>query len=235
MKNIVGYSLWGNLPKYWEGAYRNIEINNKLLPNFISRFYVEDSCDENLIKKLKSYENVEVVLIDSTKSWAGMFWRFYAASDPEVNVYLSRDTDSRITEREVSAINEWLNSDKNFHIIRDHPYHGVAILGGMWGCRNRVLKNIDELIENWSNHTTVKGKWKDEFVAGDQNFLGEVIYPIVYHTAFEHSEFNIKGANPIHTLGKRVDYEFIGDSFDENENRNPDYWKIIKKYLDEII
>jgi len=45
-----------------------------------------------------------------------MFWRFWAADDPEVGIMLSRDCDSRISDREIAAINEWLESDKDFHI-----------------------------------------------------------------------------------------------------------------------
>jgi hypothetical protein len=45
----------------------------------------------------------------------------------------------------------------------------------------------------------------------------------------EHSEFNISYGNEIRNFPeKRVDYEFIGDVFDENDNRNPDYWILIK-------
>ena len=41
--------------------------------------------------------------------------------------------DSRITQREVMATKEWLSSDLDFHIMRDHEQHGyITIPGGMW-------------------------------------------------------------------------------------------------------
>ena len=43
---------------------------------------------------------------------------------------LSRDVDSNISEREVAAVKQWLNSDASFHVMRDHPQHGVFILAG---------------------------------------------------------------------------------------------------------
>ena len=73
--------------------------------------------------------------------WTGMFWRFLAA-DHLSDIVLSRDTDSRLNKREKAAVDEWLNSDKDFHIMRDHPYHATEILGGMWGCRNGILHGI---------------------------------------------------------------------------------------------
>lgn len=230
--NIISYSLWGDSPKYWNGAYKNIEINNVMLPDFISRFYVDKTCNPKLIEEIKKYEKTQVIMVDSDSSWHGMFWRFYAAIDPEVDVFLSRDTDSRIGNRELSALDEWLKSDKDFHIMRDHPHHTVPILGGMWGCRNGILSNMKYLIDNWKNHTSDIGKWKEVFEAGDQNFLAEVVYPLVINDSFEHSDFNIRFGGEIRPFPTtRINYEFVGDVFDENEVRNPDYWKLIKNVI----
>ena len=224
MKNIVAYSLWGDHPMYWVGALRNIELVNKFYPGFISRFYIDKNCRQDLIDTIKG-ENVEVILVDSKDSFHGMFWRFWASEDPDVDIFLSRDCDSRISEREATAVNEWLKSDKDFHIMRDHPYHTVPILGGMWGCRNGILRNIKvtKQIENWGRYS-MKGC--------DQDFLGELIYPYVRNRSMEHSEFNLRYGGEIRQFPTiRHDYEFVGDVFDENEKRQPDYWQIIKKVL----
>ena len=53
----------------------------------------------------------------------------------QVDVLLSRDLDSRLSPREVSAVEEWMNTsievekDKPFHVMRDHPDHGAVMLG----------------------------------------------------------------------------------------------------------
>ena len=155
---------------------------------------------------------------------SGLFWRFLPLSGDDVNIVLSRDCDSRISKREIDAINEWISSDKDFHIMRDHPYHQVPILSGMWGARNGILKNINELLDFWSQY-----KNKGVFHAEDQDFLGQIVYPIVRNNSIEHSEFNISYGGEIRPfLNIRNNYEFVGDVFDENEERHPDYWKIIK-------
>jgi len=221
MKKVVAYSLWGDHPMYWIGALKNIELVNKFYPGFISRFYIDKNSRQDLIESIKG-ENVEVILVDSKDSFHGVFWRFWASEDPDVDIFLSRDCDSRISEREATAVNEWLKSDKDFHIMRDHPYHTVPILGGMWGCRNGILRNINlsKLIENWKNHS-VKGC--------DQDFLGQVIYPYIITRSMEHSEFNLRFGGEIrHFPTVRNNYEFVGDVFDESDIRHPDYWKIIK-------
>jgi hypothetical protein len=50
--------------------------------------------------------------------------------DPNVDVFISRDSDSVILQREVDAVDEWLRSNYTFHVMRDHPFHFAAILVG---------------------------------------------------------------------------------------------------------
>ena len=65
----------------------------------------------------------------------GMLWRFLPVLDPSVDVMVSRDLDSRLTTREQAAVQEWINTGLAFHVMRDNPFHGTEILGGMWGAR----------------------------------------------------------------------------------------------------
>jgi len=235
-KNIISYSLWGDKPIYWVGALRNIELAKEYYPGWICRFYVDKNSRKDLIETLKG-DNVEVIIMD-TKSYqynnisdrfnhSGLFWRFLALSDNSIDIVLSRDCDSRISQREVDAVNEWLSSDNDFHIMRDHPYHAVPILAGMWGCRNGILSNIEELLEKWYLY-----EGKGRFQAEDQDFLGQFIYPFIKEKAIEHSEFNLNyGGKTRNFPYIRKDYEFVGDVFDENDVRHPDYWKIIEKMI----
>lgn len=58
-----------------------------------------------------------------TTCFEGTIWRFLTIMDPLVDLFISRDLDSAILPREVSAVEEWVQSDKTFHIMRDHPSH----------------------------------------------------------------------------------------------------------------
>jgi hypothetical protein len=224
MKNVVAYSLWGDHPMYWIGALKNLEQVKSYFPGWICRFYIDDKCDKKLIETIKG-DNVEVVLVKSKDTFHGMFWRFWASEDIDVDIFLSRDCDSRFSDREFYAIKEWLESDKDFHIMRDHPYHTVPILGGMWGCRKGIMREIGliDKIENWFQFGR-KGV--------DQDFLGKMIYPLVKDRSIEHSEFNLSyGGKILPFPSNRREYEFVGDVFDENEIRHPDYWKLIKNVI----
>ena len=216
MKKIISFSLWGDNPKYTIGAIKNAELIDTIYPGWIGRFYCGKSVPIDIIEILKTYTNVEVIEMEENGDWSGMFWRFYACEDSDVMI--SRDTDSRLNLREKNAVDELLNSDKDFHIMRDHPYHNALILGGMWGVRNGILKNIVDLIKNYN---------KGDFWQVDQNFLREQIYPIVVNTSFVHDSYhNINPWSKNFSI-ERIDQEFVGDVFDEHNQRHSQYYKLI--------
>jgi hypothetical protein len=200
---VVSYSLWGNNPKYNIGALKNAELVSELYPGWQARFYVGTNTPVETINGLHE-RGAHVIDMKKPGDWTGMFWRFEAASDPDVDVMISRDCDSRITAREVAAVKQWIESGSMFHIMRDHPHHATEILGGMWGVRAPLLSNMSNLIKEY-----VKG----DFWQVDQNFLREVIYPKVVQFSIVHDEFFQKIAFPT----KRINDEFVGLAFDEND------------------
>lgn len=216
MKKIISFSLWGENPKYTVGAIKNAEIASIIYPDWICRFYCGQSVPKNIIEQLESRKNVEIIEMDEQGDWTGMFWRFYACEDSDVMI--SRDTDSRLSFREKSAVDEWLESNKNFHIMRDHPYHKTEILGGMWGCRNGILKNIKKLIEDYN---------KGDFWQVDQNFLREKIYPLVVNQSIIHDSYLKYNTESKKFPTERINKEFVGDVFDENDIRHPEYFKLM--------
>ncbi len=220
-KRIISFSLWGNSPKYIIGAIRNAELAKKIYRGWICRFYVGQSTLKQAgkyIQQLSTYPNVEIVVMPETGDWSSMFWRFLPISDPDVDMMLSRDTDSRLSYREKAAVKEWLKSEKKFHIIRDHPYHDFKILGGLWGARRGILFDMKDRVQDYK---------KGNFYQVDQNFLSECIFPQIENDAFIHDEF--RGGNRIHY--KRKNYEFIGEVFDEFDCRHPEQWQELKKAI----
>ena len=74
--------------------------------------------------------------------------------DPLVSEFHSRDLDSVPSPREVDAVKEWLHSkNKTFHIMRDHPLHGVPILG--------------EIINTYYFYTHIQTKFIREYLSLD--------------------------------------------------------------------
>ena len=209
MKKVICFSLWGDNPRYTIGAVRNAELAQLVYPDWICRYYVSNCIPSKILEKLNSFDNTEIVEMGIMGDWTGMFWRFSAAADKSVDVMLSRDTDSRLTSREAHAVDEWLKSNKGFHIMRDHPYHSTEILGGMWGVKCNVLTNINELISDY-----VKG----DFWQVDQNFLREKIWPLIKDSSFVHDEILTNRFGPAHPYKfKRAPKHFIGQAYDGDD------------------
>jgi hypothetical protein len=217
MKKLICYSLWGDNPKYTIGAIRNAEQIKDVYPGWIARFYCGSSVPVEIINELSSL-SAEIMVLPVPGDWSGMFWRFAAIADPDVEMMLSRDTDSRLSLREKNAVDDWLASDKLFHIMRDHPEHNTEILGGMWGARKPILQDINYLMKHYT---------KGDFWQVDQQFLKEVVWPRVAYTTHTHDEFFSNNPFP----SQRKGLEFIGQVYDENENETQEFSKILADNL----
>ena len=200
MKKVISFSLWGDDPKYTMGAIENASLSKIIYPDWVCRFYIGKSVPLHIVEHLSKFNNTEIVKMNEEGDWRGMFWRFWIASDESVDIAIVRDCDSRVWLRERTAVKEWLASDKDFHIIKDHPYHSTPILGGMWGVRNGLLKDMRLLCDNYD---------QGNFWQVDQNFLSEVVYPIVKGNSITHS---FSGAQPLPQ--NRDSNHFIGQVYD---------------------
>jgi protein O-GlcNAc transferase len=213
---VISFSLWGNSRKYTFGAIRNAELTSDIYPGWVSRFYLGTDVPTDVIDELKNIPNTEIVYkFNQPNDWTGMFWRFEAAYDESVELAVFRDTDSRISLREKYAVDEWIESDKTFHIMRDHPYHKFPILGGMWGYKNTNKYPIKELLCGFD---------KRNKYGTDYDFFSEVLYPIIGDDKMVHDPFFEMKNFPV----KRDGTEFVGDVFDEHDERHPEYHRYIR-------
>ena len=140
MTNYVAFCLYGVDPKYSIGAIRNAEIALELLPGWTSVFFLGESVPlsvESQLSKLGS----RVIRIFEPEDSAAMLWRYRAIFLEDSDLVIFRDTDSRLSSREIKLVEEWMSSGRDLHIIRDHPNHKSAILGGMWGAKSERLRS----------------------------------------------------------------------------------------------
>lgn len=204
MKKIISFSLWGNNPKYCVGAIRNSELRQKYYPDWVCRFYVHKDVPSEYIESLQSIDGTEVVIEDRPPNWTGMFWRFEPISEEDVSVMISRDCDSRLNEREADAVSEFMNSEKLFHIMRDHPYHGFNVLGGMFGIKKGILNNMKDLCARFA---------QTDNYGTDYVFFDTIIREIPHQAIMVHDPFFSKIDFPSPRKGS----QFVGQVFDEND------------------
>lgn len=99
---------------------------------------------------------------------------------------MSRDLDSAFTPRERASVNVWLESNKLFHVMRDHPFHGVPMLGGMWGFRSEFNRNLSQLIHERIHNKDLVQRYGGR---GDQTFLTEQVWPFAKNNVTAHDSF----------------------------------------------
>ncbi len=211
---LITFSLWGDDPKYCVGAIRNAELTRKIYPGWLPRFYVGQSVPEDIVKELRQHTD-QIVQVDTSGDWTGMFWRFRPASEDDVEVFISRDCDSRLGEREAEAVQEWMDSPRLIHVMRDHPHHSAPIMGGMWGAKREAIPDMAKLMRQWDQ----EDHWQT-----DQEFLRQQIWKHYYHKMMVHDDWN-RFSPPLPTAANRFfptprkDNEFVGAIIGPNEER----------------
>jgi len=201
---LVSFSLWGDAPKYVQGAIRNAELAPSVYAGWTCRFYCGASVPGSALDRLAGFPHVQIVRRPAPGDWTSMFWRFEAAADPDADAIVVRDTDSRLNAREGAAVDAWLASGADAHVMRDHPQHDAPMLGGLWGVRRGVLPAIGPAIQAYprGDHWQI-----------DQEFLAAVIAPRLRPRWLEHDEYF--AGRPFPT--PRRWREFVGQPFDERD------------------
>eukprot|EP01083_Nonionella_stella_P015655 43813_1 len=201
-KNIVSYSLYGSNPRYTDGT-ANAQKMKLIYQEWTMRVYHDNTVPSDIIRKLHN-EGVELVNMTSSTLKNPMVWRFLVASDRTVGRYLMRDIDSRVSLREKAAVDDWIESGKEFHIMRDNPFHTMTMLGGLWGGTRDAFPQMAEILYRYQ----LDGSYNN-----DQLFLNDLVWPIAKHSALQHDSFTCEkfGGKPFPTA--RVGTEYVGSVF----------------------
>jgi hypothetical protein len=208
-KKIISFALWGDNKLYYYGAIENALIAQKLFPDWICRFYIGQGVPDFAINYLKSLANVQIIFRNEPHNLSHMFWRFEPMFEDDVRVMISRDCDSRLSEKEQIIIKEWRNSDKDFHIIRDSPGHKQCIMGGLFGARKGICLPLKKEFIKFP---------RENKYSQDQKFLRNIIYPFIKNKAFIHDagfhpeRFNDENKHP---MPKGYENIIIGDRITE--------------------
>jgi hypothetical protein len=212
-KVLVCYCRFGDNPMYEIGWGKNSELCREYNFNMY--------CVDGIIPNLSGY-----------------FWRFLLYDTlAEFDYYIFRDLDSRITDREVAAVNEWIESGKTLHIMRDHPHHDWPMMGGMWGMKRVPGLNMTDLILDW----VAKNPYPEYFGRKDKAdgwmtdmfFLRDVIWPMFKDDCLQHDEmFGNKYGETKPFPTKRVGLEYVGETIKADGSVSEEHRQILKDFLD---
>jgi hypothetical protein len=218
---LVSYSLYGNDPKYLLGAIKNAEFIQKLGTDWQAVYYLAPDIPSDVEMELIKFGAL-VKHWESHWHHNGMFWRFSAVSDFEFDFMIIRDVDSRISDRELSCLNEWFASGKTISVIRDHPYHNALILGGLWG----VSSKVKELNIKWKNAENY-----GEAHGDDQVFLSKEVFPNLKRSMHLNDTFFSLPRSKYRFPTPRVGLGFVGESVNENELFDESLRDVLKIYM----
>ena len=228
MVNAFSFCLYGQYnPKYYIGLKENIEIINNKFPDFHIYIYCGSDID-----KIKFYEilqqftdisnKINILNLDITGPIL-MLLRYFPIDNENVDCVFSRDTDSRIGERDEWCINKFLSSHLILHTIRDHQGHFVKMMGGLSG----IKKNINKYIGPFSKFVPIDINAEYNY---DQYILS-IIYLNLKHLLLVHSTKNIHLDKNFELIPLEVNKEnFCGQVIDYDSDEKPFYVFDYKPY-----
>ncbi len=189
-RDVISFSLWGGNPRYLRGALRNALLIPELYPGWQARFHLDDSVPEEF-RALLEQLGADCRLMPAGQSLRQrLCWRFLVANDPQVGRFLVRDCDAVVNQREVAAVQAWLDSDCWFHVMRDWWTHADPLLAGMWGGVAGVLPELAPLLAGYRPAAK-------ETANVDQWFLRDVLWGSIRPLALIHDRcFRSEGSQP---------------------------------------
>lgn len=205
-KKVISFCVYGNKPMYTKGMVENLKLSKEFYPDWEVYIYVSKTVPKDVLLEYKKYTKNIFLVNDSDRGFF-MSYRYLAASDVNVEYAIFRDADSRLTEREAAAVEEWLEAGTDLHIMIDHPWHsGVPILGGMFGLKCSKVRDMKNIIYKYFSYQQEREI--------DQYILKMEIYPRLKNSVTKHDEFydNLPYPKPC------LNGEFVGCQFDENNN-----------------
>lgn len=175
----VSFCLYGPPnPKYYDGLLKNVELAHEHFPEWAIYVYTGADVPARYIQTLEQL-SVRVRRTHQTGPIL-MMHRFLAIDEDDVDVMIVRDADSRLHHRDRWAIEEFIKSSYKAHAVRDHPYHQIELLGGLWGLKKGSdIPSMGQLVKPY-----LQTRWK---FGDDQNFLHDVVYPKLKHQLLVHT------------------------------------------------
>lgn len=215
---VISFALWGSDPKYLKGFRANIALARRYYPGWgIVLYYYDVPKDYINSVQLPLLGCYDFSGTTNTNGCYGLYLRFTPASCNTIDRFVVRDADSRINAREADAVQEWIESGKGFHCMRDHRAHRKPIMGGMWGMTKGCVPNFGDMMFDWVVKCKHKKHKRGRYFKTDQRFLAEKIWPLVKDKALVHDDAKRITGKESEFRVELPDGQFVGQQFDEND------------------
>ena len=137
-QKVISYSLYGSNPIYYSEIAYLSKLVSQYYPDWVIRIHYDKTLNKSIICEYecmkdeltgKYVDNIDFCNINEipfgnpVETWDAQYmhsmkWRFLPIGDPFVDMFMSRDLDSWIVQREVDAVKVWIESNTLFHVMR---------------------------------------------------------------------------------------------------------------------
>lgn len=212
-QKVAGFSFYGNTSssthkakKYFAGIEENLHLlRSEYGESWSMRLYYDLPKSDPLMDQLcdlactntnldlchvRNLPGCGQLNLNDVSDIFAMTWRFLPPLDPQVSLFLCRDLDSRISRREVVAVEEWLASDRPLHSMRDHPAHNTPLLGAAWGARTTEDNIRHKWVRSWQKMLLDPlSRASRESKGPDQELLSKWVWSWGKFMAMEHDSY----------------------------------------------
>lgn len=204
------YSIYGfDLDKYYAPMLSNIKIARH---HGIALVLHTNKKSESTVRNYFKSEINEFILIVHDNEISEIFpklLRYLTFRSISSKFYFFKDSDSIVTQKEISIMNEWMDSKEPVALlIRDHPLHISPILAGMFGVDSNLAQYIEESVEE----SFIKRKPRRyNFYSYDQDWLARKVYPKIVKSADVYTSFFYYRDEKITRIKRELkNHEYIG-------------------------
>lgn len=243
---IFSFCIYGNGIKYYLGLVENVMIINRHYPDAYIHIYIGKNHNGEFIDNMKCNNYKNVVYIETGIEGAiNTYYRYKSlvtydggGGGCENNVFISRDTDSCINDRDRWCLNDFLDEQYEkyyFQVIRDHYWHKSKLLAGLTcfvddgsdrfnDVRSEFKKNFDIIEMNITNNV-------NNYNYGcDEEILNNKIYPIIKDNLIVYTNICAYAGEHVKNINYENDnYNFVGNVIDYVYEEQKQ--EIIKKYV----
>lgn len=226
----ISYTLYGNNYNYYLPIVKQFVFFSDYFYKVLNSEYefeivifIDDTVDLNYFKDLpiKFILNTDQPLLGNVPS---KMWRFYNIFFNEADIYLFRDSDSIISERELYFLKTWFDSKFDSNVIRDTRLHLYPIMAGTFSVRGVCISLLQNILKE--NRCLINKR--NHFY--DQIYLAEVVYPKLIANLLVFSNFLVfENENYIKTDYRN--HDFIGGYY--INNKLPEHWHDFQ-FLDDV-
>ena len=228
---VISFYLNKNDPEYTVGAIANSLYAPIVYPGWICEYNITKNVLPEVSQRLSELPHVNVVNHnEEVGDYSRLFYRLEPLSKQNVEAVIFRECNCRLNEREKAAVDQWIDSDKNFHLMHDHSkfpfFHN-----GCWGAKPEGFPNIKNIILNYLASSINRPWEKLAFLNEDEKvcykrgsyakFMENVLYPIAEFSLMRHDDRtkNILGDKigiPFPTE-KTIESGYVGETYTVDE------------------